>query len=335
MKRVLFFVLLTSVVGFFYSCSSEAPGLPSTEPNEELFDVVFNVDGFTVGTTPLKNAGGKYVSYRVYVENGSEVMIEKKLTPSDFSGKISLKLPKGNFRIVVFLSNTFISDFINTQSVTGGNNIQYDNSGILYQNITQDIFRGEANFTVGTQNMAQSLTVKRPISRINLAIEDLAQIPSSVKTIVPVIYHMNGDWVRLVQPLHIFLSGRTQYFLGLDLDFDFSIPYQKIAISRNNISSYGKDNPISFYFPQNQTYRFLNGGEFVEQDLYLVGIDDANVTAEALVFENPKIVYSRLLKKNIQLLPNQSITITGTIFENNGIHVEIDEDWGETIDNEF
>lgn len=349
MKRVYFFTLLASIVSMFCSCSSEAPAMADIEPNEKVYDVVFNIEEFRVETNPLRSTSGKYVAYRVYMQDSIvnestgntepyyvQVVEEKRLTPSEFAGKISLKLPRGNYRIVAFLSEVVVGNFIKIQAVTGGNAIQYENSGIMYQDITQDIFRGEADFVVGGQNITQSLIVKRPISKINLAIDGLSQIPSSVNTIVPVIYNVKESSVGVVIPLQIFLSGRSQYFYGHTFEGqEYLYPYQKIAISKSDISLYGKDNPISFYFPQNQSYRFLNGGDYGQHDLYLIGLEDQEVNAAILTLENPKIIYSKLLKKDIQLVPNQSLTITGSLFDNSGISLSIDENWGDTISKEF
>ncbi|MEN9919118.1 MAG: hypothetical protein RL662_1554 [Bacteroidota bacterium] len=350
MNKLKFLFLIVLALSVFSGCSSDAPVLASVEPEPKLYNVTFDVQEFEVDSKPLRNAKGKHLVYRVYIEDEivdgstetivpyySELISEKKFTPSEFTGKIALSLPRGKYRIIAFMSETPIGNFVNMQYVLGGNPISYEASGVIYHDLKQELFRGQVDFTIQEQNSNQSLTFKRAISRINLALEDLAQIPSSVKTVVPVIYNTTGASRGIVIPHQIFLNGNSQYFYG-NVDESSILDefaYQSIAISRNDIATYGKNNPISFYFPQNKDLRFLNGGESGVHDLYLVGLDSDDVTWPSLMLNSPKIVYSKLLKKDIKLLPNQSITISGTIIQAEGIHLSVDDTWGETINENF
>lgn len=345
MKKLL--LLLGVGLFLFHACSSDSPVIDDTiDSTANLYDVTFDLKDFDVTTrATAAESNNKYVKYRVYYVdsintfNGSTytkvrdlefIAKEGSFTPTQFDGKISFRLPKGNYTIVTFASDKPIGEYMRIREFISGNDAAYNALGVPYNDLTQDMFHGEIDFSVEESSIATSISMQRPIGKINLALDDLDKIPSDVQSLVPVLCL---DHYYIFNPVAISLGGVSQFLGGYYANMGYAIndPYSKIAISKNQITNYNRQNPISFHLPNNQSFRFIDGIDTSEktQNLYLIGFDqDIKTNKDA------KIVYRKLIKRNIEVIANQSLTITGSILED-GINVSVNKDWNAPVNLEF
>lgn len=328
MKKLL---LLLGVGLFLQSCSVDSPILDenTTNPEAKLYDVTLEVSNFDVTTkSTADNSVGRYVEYKLYEGKTREFIAkEGSFTPTDFTGEINLKLAPGTYTLVVFASDKPLAGYFNTQHVTGGNASQYLNLGLLYSDLTQDLFRGQTELSVSETNISQMIIMERPIARVNLALDDFDKIPSNVESLTI----LTG-----FTPVGIALSGKSQFLVGGEYSVGQDVmpyspymqdnrPYFKIAIPKDQIASYNSNNPFSFNILNNQNVRYMDIGQATyPDDLYLYGFDKdvRNLPDDEIT----KVVYKKLIKKDIQFVDNQSLTITGSLLEN-GVTISVNDEW--------
>ncbi|MEN9918814.1 MAG: hypothetical protein RL662_1250 [Bacteroidota bacterium] len=334
MNKLKFLFVIGFTLSVFSGCSSDAPVMPSVEvePEAKLYDVTFTVDDFTtdIGT---RNAAKRNLTYWIY--DDSNIIKQGNIAPTDRTDELKVQLMQGSYKITIVTSDDRVSS-LTEPPVKSSSVWSMSKSFISYENLKNDIFMGTSSFTITDEPLNKSITLTRPITKINLRINDLHKIPASVNKVVPIFYRdvQSGE---VVLPVGINPMYHKSMYLKIP-------PYgvqtfksmDAIGVSKDKLHLYNENNPISFYFPQNVDYRFLYDSQPKgSMDLYLLGITDTIAGINPLFVDDEHVVFAKLLQKDIQLKPNQSLTIQGSIFQHEGLSLEISDQWGETTNIDF
>ncbi|MEN9918816.1 MAG: hypothetical protein RL662_1252 [Bacteroidota bacterium] len=337
LKLVFSMVLALSI---FSGCSSDAPVMPSVEPEAKLYDVTFDVSNFSTDVSDIRSTANQalpHLLYRLYASTATggagSVMSSGRLTNAGAIPKINLKLTSGYYVIDVFSSQDSIIELQNQGQFPSGSPI------LQYWNLKNELFSGRLHFQVDGNSLAKSMKLTRPIGRVNLKIKDLDKVPASVTHIIPVFYSRVYGIVDAPIPYDVFPIYTYGIYYNNKSLFDVSAPknvcYNSIAIAKKDIALYNENNPIQFNFPRTDSYATINN-PVNTFNLYLIGIKSETLDDASFSFYNANFVFGKLLKKDIQILPNQSITLSGSIFnDEEALGFEVNDAWGETIDKEF
>jgi hypothetical protein len=331
MNKLKFLFVMVLALSVFSRCSSDAPVLASVEPEAKLYDVMFTVDDFTtdIGT---RNTTKRNLAYWVF--DGNIITTEGKIAAADRTNQLKLKLPKGDYQIAVVSSD----DDIRFLFKEPGNSsfLTLQNACVFYSNLKSEIFTRTMDFKVEDQPVQETIELIRPISKVSLRIDDLNKIPASVNKIVPVFYASGMGVVDILSPYAVFLdNGKSIFTKHTFYGSEFSSQLDAISISKDQFHLYNKENPISFYFPQTTNFSLLDSDEERQVDLYLVGTKDTVIGMSPLLLDSENVLFSKLLRKNIQLKSNQSVTISGSVVESDGLKLDINDQWGETTNIDF
>lgn len=181
-KKLLYFSI--PILTFIASCSKIDNREETPVTNQKLFNVSFNVSGFTSSVTPLPFLKSSVVTqattqtdvklsdqitklqYLIY--NSSGHLIKDSVQNNDALnfGTINLQMPAGSYKLLV-AGISGICNIINKENITNVFISKYTSSyGI------RDWFKQVSNFNVTEQALNQNIVLDRIVGKIGLVLTD-------------------------------------------------------------------------------------------------------------------------------------------------------------------
>lgn len=179
--KLLYFAI--PVLMIVFSCSKKNNPVEQPTVNQKLFNVNFNVSGFTSSVSPLSSSKSSVINqtadqastqlsdvlyrlhYLVYNPNGVLVKdtVQNK-SASDF-GTMNLLLPVGDYKLVV-VGMDRVHDVLNKNIIT---NVY---AARLQQSQLGDLFKQIADFKVTNQATNQSVALDRIVGKVGVTFTD-------------------------------------------------------------------------------------------------------------------------------------------------------------------
>lgn len=307
-KKIISLLILVIGLGL-YSCSSDEGDTPETKMQTVSFEFPEFAQSVMVKSTLASPETAKYsFNYYVFTKGGTKDgdFVKTKWFPKGEIVNIKDTLPPGNYYISIFAStaNSLTDDctFIT---------MNYKNAAVMHLNkFSNDILYETFELTVANEAIQQPVTLQRIVSKIEVVIEDVQNMPADITS--------------------LYISSEDPKNLSAPVDFDFKSKSTGFAdhatflsVDRSQILKVNSQNPLSFYiFPTSKILQpfgisvTLLKGASGNGGFFIGGV--------------------KVIKKNIKVDANQTLRLSGKLFDNNiENNVRINDTWGTTVEAGF
>lgn len=358
MKIKINLLVLVFLMGLSYSCSNDHDEILSSNiDNEKLYSVKLSMNNLTVETGSMqRSTEGEPINFqdynnlaysvaKYYPDNNEWRVVDSNMyfrlegeDISEIPASLDLKLSKGTYRISIGVAMKKIY----SASVV---NPEINQAALITPNMTDsEVYQGTTEIEIVNSDIITSMTVKRAVGKIQLAIDGLNELPEDVKSVVPVLikrYKVDAKTRHLyLRPEGFYVDGsgsryRTINTEGLKL-YNY---YNTIAAKRSEYITISKINPFTFYLsPNDKVLDLKPEGESVTDvtyDLYLQGSKTEKIYAFTMqredleAFSDENTAFMKCLVKDIKIEANKQIIINGNIAStsNSGFQVYLAPEW--------
>lgn len=351
MKKNFFLLIIPLLMLCISSCSSDDTEMPVTPniPDGKSREVVFEIENFKKENGGVLRSSSteiveevKYLNY--YIFDSSDNLIETKSYDAQTPpSTLKFSLSKGTYNIYVYASNGKI-DRTKLQTTPTDLVMKWI---VGVKDLTSFLMRSQSTITINETDVKQNITLKHFYGRLVLAFDDFANMPSNVKSIVPIMLDAtestNASRNLMLTPVGYdefsskYISKITEQPIEytpegikyLELMFE---SYKPLVKKKNEYMALNQNNPLVLYmFPtDNMNTIYLDGQYTILEKInfMLVGFDTEQPT-----YYNPEnVVFSKTISLDFKVTSGKSLKYTGKLFSGDGLSVGIDADWSETID---
>ncbi|WEK21411.1 MAG: hypothetical protein P0Y49_09700 [Candidatus Pedobacter colombiensis] len=219
-EKLLYFAL--PILMLIFSCSKKDNQVETPVANPKLFNVSFNVSGFTTEVTPLPSFKSSAVNktmdqaaaklsdqittleYLIY--NSSDQLLKDSIQTSRYAdfGTINVQLPAGSYKLVVAgMSGSY--DLLSKENIANA----YITSIFPYG--IGDWFKQVSDFKVTNNAVNQSVTLDREVGKIGFVLtdalpKDLAKISLNFTSCTRVRFYGSSDLLTEIQTVEFLLK---------------------------------------------------------------------------------------------------------------------------------
>ena len=316
MKKLSFLLVIVSTFAFMTSCVSDESFFETEIKGQSNMRVVtYNVSNTDSKLkVALPESDVKSLIYLVYNQSGNLYKYKTWNKGQDIA-VINDTLPQGNYT-VAFYASTSTDAEVNIDFASSNLNSLNDGYIYLKDMLATDMFFHSSPLVIGGEDVSKAVLLSRMIGRVSVSVSDIANIPSDVASVQ-----------FALAPNHpvAFMLGNQQTVFAeyTEANYKFFMPVTAEMTRAQFITAAAS--PISFYsLPGDATYN----PSALPVDLYCI-IKKTN-GKEVMLY----------LKQDLQVIRNKTINLTGTLFDKYNSsadysNIQIDDQWGETINDTF
>lgn len=343
MKKPSLFIIALFTIGGFWSCSNE-DNYDVPEPKEKDSQAVtFKIIGFESEVVPFKKSlkagesnavdGLRYYiwsqeDYSMVTGNPLEDPMGNTVKPNqDGTFSFTETLPVGKYYMSIIAASNIENIGIHQEVVEmpGWGLFHYPNSGISSSKLDSDIFGKTFEIEVGGEgtNSIENIVLPRIVGKVEVIIKDAKLAPAGVKNIQ--LYHhpeITANWssMNYLPTAWMFKGEKTLLDQGIGGQ-EFVFP----TISRNEMLQADEIKYSLYMFP---TSNIWNYEEIDEPGEYEGTLSSLRIKIDG--------VSSKVITKNLKVYRNKVTRYSGNIFSDDpSFNVQVGEEWGDIIDEEF
>lgn len=235
--------------------------------------------------------------------------------------EINLDLNEGNYHIAILATARMGNASEMVINMTEGA-ILGDALFAVNGTTSSNEFKATVPVTVGNTHIDVNAHLTRAVGKVEIVINDLDKLPSSVQSIsarIETYIGLSKYWSP-VKPYSIGLTKDKYARYGVG---DIDVP----LLTKSQFAGHGKDNPITFYSLETGnsgvTLPMVSSGG----DLYLY-LNDTTTKPSGNVGSNKKV----LVSKNVKIYPNKISRFTGTVTGNEyGFSLSFNHEWDNDV----
>lgn len=327
--------IATAMAFLFASCSSETPIIDSIIENSqtETYKATFTLDGltaesgaFNLRSVSLTDVNIKYLEYWIFkTADINNITWQMNYAPvlrdtvADYNKAITLELPKGDYTIVLFATDS-------DETISSTSKAEVSVVGEKYQ-----MYAAKKQFIIDDQNKTvnEKISLDRKVGKVEFIIEDLSKLPADVQSIS--ILGTSRSRISAIPGLLFSIGTANLAVEGTLAKRNNSI---LTTIPRSDFSKYNKDNPISAYvYPNGSVYYLDTYTPISVSDIYIQGSKDGKFydldMGESFTDQNSNVLFMRKVGRYSNIKANQVTRFTGKIgnLNNTDFGVEFIEEW--------
>lgn len=291
MKKYIL-AIAVAMASLFASCSSDSVINEPITNEDTLHEAVFTINSVapqmgTVETrsTSLTDAGIKYLEYWVF--KTEEISWTMNFQPvlrasvTDYNTPIALQLPKGDYTIIFFASDSD-EEIKSTPQAT-----------VKVVDGKYQMYSAKNQFVISDENtvIKEYISLDRINGKLEFVIEDLNTLPEEVQS----ISILGTSYSSIMSsPKLLAKMGSINLATG-DAIADIGAPLLP-TIPRSDFDKYNKENPISTYVIPSGTNKYASTYTFISH-IYIQGSKDDKFydlnMAGSLADQNSKVAFMR------------------------------------------